>query len=124
MSERKGKGPCPRSYLLPIGGYACVVRYEQHMPAHTHCGLISVPHQSLKVIGPDAAPSWTYAAKPIASLISERKRYSVTLDESATIIDDIIVFGLDENAFAISTLLVKGMMAWMLPMEASCIKTR
>lgn len=98
--------------------YKNVYKYDdqkrgQHMAVRTTAGWYLFTHQLLEVSGPDAAGFLDHMLpKPIATLEPGRERYTVMLDDSATIIDDIIVFCVSEGSYVISTLFVEDMVRW------------
>ncbi|MBQ6522409.1 MAG: hypothetical protein IJI15_06260, partial [Atopobiaceae bacterium] len=98
--------------------YKNVYKYDdqkrgQHMAVRTTAGWYLFTHQLLEVSGPDAAGFLDHMLpKPIATLEPGRERYTVMLDDSATIIDDIIVFCVSGESYVISTLFVEDMVRW------------
>ncbi len=98
--------------------YKSVYKYDdmkrsEHMAVRDAVGWYFWTHEMLEVTGPDAAAFLDRVfPKPIASLAVGRERYTTMLDESGTIIDDVVVFRRDAETFWISTLFVSSMIVW------------
>ena len=99
--------------------YKNVYKYDdmkrrEHMAVRTTVGWYYWTHQLLEVTGEDAAVflDWIYA-NPIANLKVGSARYTTMLNEQAEIIDDVVVFRMEETKFWISTLFVTKLLAWL-----------
>lgn len=98
--------------------YKNVYKYDEmkrseHMAVRTTVGWYLWTHQLVEVKGTDAAAFLDkMMANPIANLAVGRERYTTMLDEKAEIIDDVVVFRVEENVFWVSTLFKTYMIAW------------
>lgn len=98
--------------------YKNVYKYDEmkrseHMAVRTTVGWYLWTHQLVEVKGTDAAAFLDkMMANPIANLAVGRERYTTMLDEKAEIIDDVVVFRVEENVFCVSTLFKTYMIAW------------
>lgn len=99
--------------------YQNVYKYDEmkraeHMAVRTTVGWYLWTHNILEVTGRDAAAFLDKIyANPIANLKLGRARYTTMLNEKAEILDDVVVFRLDEEKFWISTLFVDKLIAWL-----------
>ena len=99
--------------------YKNVYKYDdmkrsEHMAVRQTVGWYLWTHQLMEVKGPDAATFLDKIfANPIANLAVGRERYTTMLNEKAEIIDDVVVFRMEENTFWISTLFVHQLNAWL-----------
>lgn len=99
--------------------YQNVYKYDEmkraeHMAVRTTAGWYLWTHNLLEVSGKDAAIFLDKIyANPIANLKLGRARYTTMLNDNAEILDDVVVFRLDEDKFWISTLFVKKLIAWL-----------
>lgn len=98
--------------------YKNVYKYDdmkrsEHMAVRTTVGWYLWTHQLVEVKGTDAAAFLDkMMANPIANLAVGRERYTTMLDEKAEIIDDVVVFRVEEEVFWVSTLFKTYMIAW------------
>ncbi len=70
-------------------------------------------HQLLEVTGEDATEFLDLMmANPIGTLKIGRERYTTMLNEQGEIIDDVVVFRLDDNTYWVSSLFVHHMIPW------------
>ena len=75
------------------------------MAVREHVGWYLWTHQLVEVQGEDAeALLELLCTKPIAALKVGKERYTTILDEKAEIIDDVVVFRLEEQKYWVSTL--------------------
>ena len=89
------------------------MKRSEHMAVRTTAGWYLWTHELMEVRGADAAAFLDYVcANPIANLAVGRERYTTMLDESAEIIDDVVVFRMAEELFWVSTLFVNAMKGW------------
>lgn len=87
---------------------------REHMAVRETVGWYYWTHQLLEVTGPDAAAFLDKIyANPIANLCVGRERYTTMLNEQAEIIDDVVVFRLEEEKFWVSTLFLKKLVRWL-----------
>lgn len=89
--------------MVEFAGYWMPVQYEgiiaEHLWTRTHAGLFDVSHMGqLSVSGPDAAAALE-ALMPgdFAALRPSRMRYSLLLDPSGGILDDLMVTRFDDH---------------------------
>ena len=89
------------------------MKRSEHMAVRTTAGWYLWTHELMEVRGADAAAFLDYVcANPISNLAVGRERYTTMLDESAEIIDDVVVFRMAEELFWVSTLFVNAMKDW------------
>lgn len=89
------------------------MKRTQHMAVRTAAGWYYYTHQLLEVCGEDAAVFLDRMfANPITNLALGRARYTPMLNEDGIIIDDVVIFRLEENKFWVSTLYVHKMVDW------------
>jgi len=99
--------------------YKNVYKYDEmkrteHMAVRTTVGWYLWTHQLLEVRGEDAAAFLDMIfANPIANLKIGGARYTTMLNEKAEIIDDVVVFRMEEQKFWISTLFVNKLTDWL-----------
>lgn len=85
-----------------------------HMAVRTTAGWYLFTHQLLEVTGPDAARFLDYVCpNNIVGLKVGRERYTTILNHAGTIIDDVVIFRLEEQKFWISTLFVLALIPWL-----------
>ncbi len=86
----------------------------QHEAVRNAVGWYCWTHHLLAVTGADAT---AFLDRIFASSIARTKvggaKYTTMLDEDGIIIDDVIVFHMEENQYWISTLHVKKLIAWL-----------
>ena len=105
-------------YPYPVM-YKNVYAYDEmkrgeHMAVRKTVGWYLWTHQLVEVTGKDAVALLEYIfPKNIGNLAVGRERYTTMLDENGTIIDDVVVFRMDEEKFWISTLFKVDLMAWL-----------
>ena len=76
------------------------MKRSEHMAVRNTAGWYLWTHELMEVRGADAAAFLDYVcANPIANLAVGRERYTTMLDESAEIIDDVVVFRMAEELF-------------------------
>ena len=86
---------------------------EQHKAIRTTAGWYYFTHCLIEVTGEDAARFLdTIFAMPIASLKVGRARYTVMLNDDGMIIDDDVIFRIDEGTYWVSTLYAQRMIPW------------
>lgn len=98
--------------------YKNVYKYDdmkrsEHMAVRTTVGWYLWTHQLVEVTGEDT-PEFLDKMFPknIANLGIGRDRYTTMLDENAQIIDDVVIFRMDEKRFWISTLFATYLKNW------------
>jgi aminomethyltransferase len=90
-----------------FGGWAMPVRYSSDLAEHhavrTAAGLFDISHMAeVFVDGPDAAASLDYAlAGRLSTMTVGKAKYSLVLDETGGIIDDVIVYRLAPDRFLV-----------------------
>lgn len=86
---------------------------KDHETVRNHVGYYDFTHQLLEVSGIDAR---SFLSKMFVAAISKlkigRAKYTTMLNEQGIIIDDVIVFRMDNDKYWISTLYIKEMMKW------------
>lgn len=86
----------------------------QHEAVRKAVGWYDWTHKLLEVTGADATPFLDRIfPNPIAKTKVGGARYTTMLNENGIIIDDVIVFRLEENKYWISTLYMKELIAWL-----------
>lgn len=89
------------------------MKRDEHMAVRETVGWYYWTHELLEVKGPDAAQFLEgMFPNPIANLTPSRARYTTMLDHEGTIMDDVVVFRLEEDLFWISTLYAMQMLYW------------
>ena len=105
-------------YPYPVM-YKNVYKYDdmkrsEHMAVRKSVGWYLWTHQLIEVSGVDAAAYLDYIyPKNIGNLEIGRARYTTMLDQDGQIIDDVVVFRMDEAKFWISTLFKRDLIAWL-----------
>jgi aminomethyltransferase len=90
-----------------------VTKREQHDAVRNSVGWYRYTHQLLEVTGEDATALLDKIfANPIANLENGRARYTTMLNEQGNILDDVVIFRLDENKYWVSTLYINKMISW------------
>ncbi|MBS7525302.1 aminomethyltransferase family protein [Fusibacter paucivorans] len=90
-----------------------IMKKAQHDAVRNTVGWYLWTHQLLVVTGEDADSFLDKMfAKPIANLKIGKARYTTMLNEEGIIIDDVVIFRLEEKKFWITTLFVRKMIAW------------
>lgn len=105
------------NYPYPVI-YKNVYKYDdmkrsEHMAVRSSVGWYLWTHQLVEVTGADCIEflEWIFP-KNIGSLAIGRERYTTMLDEKGEIIDDVVVFRMEEKKFWISTLFRADMILW------------
>ena len=84
------------------------------MAVREHVGWYLWTHQLVEVQGEDARDFLDFlCTKMISTLKTGKERYTTILDENAEIIDDVVVFRLEEQKFWVSTLFAGNLIHWM-----------
>lgn len=105
-------------YPYPVM-YRNVYKYDdmkrgEHMAVRTTVGWYLWTHQLIEVTGDDCVAFLEMVfPKNIGTLAVGRERYTTMLDEGGQIIDDVVVFRMDEQRFWISTLFKTALMQWL-----------
>ncbi len=85
-----------------------------HMAVRETAGWYFFTHQLLEVTGEDAAVFLDYIfPNKISTLKVGKERYTTMLDDAAEIIDDVVVFRMDEAKYWVSTLFVFDLIKWL-----------
>lgn len=94
--------------IVPFGGYLLPVQYAsgviaEHMAVRQQCGLFDVSHMGEVVFsGPDAlANIQMLLTNNFASLVPGRVRYSPMCNEEGGIVDDLIVYNIDNDHYLV-----------------------
>lgn len=87
---------------------------SEHLAVRNTVGWYYWTHQLVEVVGEDAAAFLDgIYANPVANLKPSRARYTTMLNEDGQIIDDVVVFRMEENKFWVSTLYATKLMRWL-----------
>lgn len=90
------------------------MKRREHMAVREHVGWYLWTHQLVEVQGEDARDFLDLlCTKMISTLKTGKERYTTILDENAEIIDDVVVFRLEEQKFWVSTLFAGNLIHWM-----------
>ena len=90
------------------------MKRKEHMAVRENVGWYLWTHQLVEVKGEDTAAFLDKLfTKPIANLKVGKERYTTMLDENAEIIDDVVVFRLEEQRYWVSTLFATYLLTWM-----------
>lgn len=90
------------------------MKRKEHMAVRQSVGWYYWTHQLLEVTGTDAASFLEVLyTNPITNLKVGKERYTTMLNEQGEIIDDVVIFRIEENKFWISTLFLKKLVKWM-----------
>ena len=98
--------------------YKNVYKYDdmkraEHMAVRNTAGWYLYTHELLEVTGEDASAFLDYLyANPIGNLAPSRARYTTMLDEGGRILDDVVIFRLEEKKFWVSTLYTRKVIPW------------
>lgn len=90
-----------------FAGWEMPVWYEgataEHLAVRSTAGLFDLSHMAeIEVTGPAAAEALEFALLcPATTMATGRARYSMMIDDQAGIIDDLIVYRLDEQDFLV-----------------------
>lgn len=86
---------------------------SEHMAVRETAGWYLWTHELVEVVGPDAAAFLDYLfTGNIAGLKPSRARYTTMLNEKGQIIDDVVIWCMEENKYWVSTLYAKRMIPW------------
>lgn len=89
------------------------MKRKEHMAVRTNVGWYLWTHQVMEVTGEDAAAFLDYLyPNNIGNLKIGRERYTTMLNDAAEIIDDVVIFRLEEQKFWVSTLFVHYLKDW------------
>lgn len=90
------------------------MKRSEHMAVRQTVGWYFFTHQLLEVTGTDAVVFLDRVmANPIANLQIGRARYTTMLNENGQILDDVVVFRMEQEKFWVSTLFVNKLIAWL-----------
>jgi aminomethyltransferase len=90
------------------------MKRSEHLAVRKTVGWYFFTHHLVEVTGKDAAAFLDKIyLNPIANLQVSRARYTTMLNEQAQIIDDVVVFRLEENKFWVSTLYANKLIGWL-----------
>ena len=90
------------------------MKRREHMAVRETVGWYLFTHHLIEVTGPDATAFLDkLCPKNIASLAVGRERYTTMLTEKAEIMDDVVVFRIDEGTYWVSTLFANKQVEWM-----------
>ncbi|MGB3413684.1 MAG: glycine cleavage system aminomethyltransferase GcvT [Microbacteriaceae bacterium] len=90
-----------------FAGWSMPVRYQsdlaEHLAVRQSAGLFDVSHMAeFQISGPDAAAYLDFALSSLISRISDgQAKYSLILTESGGIVDDVIVYRVDDEQFLV-----------------------
>jgi aminomethyltransferase len=89
------------------------MKREQHGAVRNAAGWYYFTHHVLEVAGEDASAFLDRIfVNPIASLKTGSARYTTMLNEDGIIIDDVVIFRLEENKYWVSTLYAYKTIKW------------
>src|SRR5699024_241856 len=89
------------------------VRRKDHETIRKHVGFYDFTHEVLEVGGKDATKFLDYIfLNSIHNTKLDGAKYTTMLNEDGIIIDDVIVFRLEENLYWVSTLFIEEMIEW------------
>jgi aminomethyltransferase len=90
------------------------MKRAQHEAVRNTVGWYYFTHQLLEISGKDATVLLDRIyTNPIATLKPGGARYTTMLNEDGLILDDVVIFRLEENRYWISTLFVRKLIAWL-----------
>lgn len=90
------------------------MKRKEHMAVREHVGWYLWTHQLVEVVGEDATEFLDLlCTKMISTLKIGKERYTTILDQNAEIIDDVVVFKVEENKYWVSTLFANQLIQWM-----------
>lgn len=86
-------------YLLPIQYQAGLIR--EHMAVRTACGMFDVSHMGEVILkGPDALKNvQLLVTNDCGNMVDGQVKYSPMCNESGGVVDDVLVYRIDENCF-------------------------
>lgn len=89
------------------------LKVREHETIRNHVGFYDFTHQLLEVTGPDSGKFLdTMFVNTIQGADVGRAKYTTMLGEDGNIIDDVIVFRIEEYKYWISTLYIDKMIKW------------
>lgn len=89
------------------------MKRQEHMAVRQTAGWYLWTHELVEVVGTDAAAFLDYLfTGNIANLAPSRARYTTMLNENGQIIDDVVIWCMEENKYWVSTLYAKRMIPW------------
>ena len=89
------------------------MKRAEHMAVRNSVGWYLYTHELIEVTGNDATAFLEYVSpKKIGTLAPSSARYTTILDENGLIIDDVVIFRMEENVYWISTLYTRRMIPW------------
>ncbi|SHF22684.1 aminomethyltransferase family protein [Lactonifactor longoviformis] len=87
--------------------------FGEHMTVRNHVGYYDFTHKLLEVTGLDARSFLSRMfVGPVAKAKIGQGKYTTMLNEDGQIIDDVIVFRIEEDKYWISTLYIEELIAW------------
>ena len=90
------------------------MKRQEHMAVRENVGWYLWTHQIVAVNGADAcALLEKLCTRRIANLPVGKERYTTLLNEQGEIIDDVVVFRLEENYYWVSTLFATDLLRWI-----------
>jgi aminomethyltransferase len=90
------------------------MKRAEHEAVRKAVGWYYFTHQLLEVTGEDASAFLDKIyANPIATLKIGGARYTTMLNEDGLILDDVVIFRLEENKYWVSTLFVRKLIVWL-----------
>ncbi len=96
------------------------MKRREHMAVRTTVGWYLWTHQLVKVTGDDALDFLEYMVTGnLHTLAVGRDRYTTMLNEQGDIVDDVVIFRMDENEYWISTLFAPRMDDWFYDHQGS-----
>ncbi|MWV29042.1 glycine cleavage system aminomethyltransferase GcvT [Aurantiacibacter rhizosphaerae] len=104
--------------MVPFAGYEMPIQYEgikaEHEWTRSKAGLFDVSHMGQLIVSGDGAGAALEAILPasLASLKPGHIRYSLLLNESGGILDDLMVTNSSRDGVEAFTLVVNGAMKW------------
>lgn len=91
---------------------------EDHEAVRNNVGWYFFTHRLIEVSGSDAAKFLDMlCVNTIAKCEVGRAKYTTILNDNGTIIDDVVVFRMEEDVFWVSTLYAPMLMDWMMDHE-------
>lgn len=89
------------------------VRRKDHETIRKHVGFYDFTHELLEVGGKDATKFLDYIfVNTIENTKIDKAVYTTMLNEEGIIIDDVIIFRLEEDLYWVSTLFIEKMIEW------------
>jgi glycine cleavage system T protein (aminomethyltransferase) len=91
--------------IIPFGGWLMPVQYtsilEEHQAVRNNVGIFDISHMGQLIVGNPAAAGWlnTMLTNNIDKLEVGQGQYTFLLNERGGIIDDLIIYRIDEQKF-------------------------